>query len=34
LATVRSHFDNIYRKLGTGDRAGAVAVAFRRGVIK
>jgi DNA-binding CsgD family transcriptional regulator len=33
VATVRSHFDNIYRKLGTNDRASAVAAAFRQGLI-
>ncbi|WP_053227893.1 LuxR family transcriptional regulator [Solirubrobacter soli] len=33
VATVRSHFDHIYRKLGTKDRAGSVAVAFRQRLI-
>jgi DNA-binding CsgD family transcriptional regulator len=32
-ATVRTHFDNIYAKLGAHDRAAAVAVALRLGLI-
>jgi DNA-binding CsgD family transcriptional regulator len=32
-ATVRTHFQNIYAALGVRDRAGAVAQAFRRGLI-
>jgi DNA-binding CsgD family transcriptional regulator len=32
-ATVRTHFENIYEKLGVRDRAGAVAQALRRGLI-
>jgi len=32
-ATVKTHFQNIYAKLGTHDRASAVAEALRRGVI-
>jgi DNA-binding CsgD family transcriptional regulator len=32
-ATVRTHFQNIYAKLGVRDRAGAVAEGFRRGLI-
>lgn len=32
-ATVRSHFENIYAKLGVGDRAGSVAMAMRLGLI-
>jgi DNA-binding NarL/FixJ family response regulator len=32
-ATVKSHLLNIYAKLGVGDRAAAVAVAFRRGLL-
>jgi DNA-binding transcriptional LysR family regulator/DNA-binding CsgD family transcriptional regulator len=34
LSTVRTHFDNVYRKLGTGDRAGAVATAIRQGMLQ
>ncbi len=33
VATVRSHFGNIYDKLGVGDRASAVAKAMRLGLI-
>ena len=32
-ATVRTHFENMYAKLGVGDRAGAVARAMRLGLI-
>ena len=32
-ATVKSHVENILRKLGAADRAGAVAEGFRRGLI-
>jgi PAS domain S-box-containing protein len=32
-ATVRTHFEHIYEKLGVGDRAGAVAQALRTGLI-
>jgi DNA-binding CsgD family transcriptional regulator len=32
-ATVRTHFDNIYAKLGAHDRAAAVAIALRLGLI-
>lgn len=32
-ATVKTHFQNIYAKLGTHDRASAVAEALRRGMI-
>jgi DNA-binding CsgD family transcriptional regulator len=32
-ATVRTHFEHIYRKLGVTDRAAAVAVALRTGLI-
>jgi len=32
-ATVKSHVENILRKLGAPDRAGAVAVGFRRNLI-
>lgn len=32
--TVKSHTSAIYRKLGVGDRAGAVAAALREGVFK
>jgi DNA-binding CsgD family transcriptional regulator len=32
-ATVKSHFENIYEKLGVSNRAGAVAAALRCGVI-
>jgi DNA-binding CsgD family transcriptional regulator len=31
--TVKSHFDNIYAKLGVGDRTAAVALAIRHGLI-
>ena len=33
-ATVKTHFENIYDKLGVSDRAGAVAHAMRIGLIK
>jgi DNA-binding CsgD family transcriptional regulator len=33
-ATVKTHFNNIYEKLGVGDRAGAVAHALRTGLIR
>ena len=33
VATVRTHFGNIYEKLGVGDRASAVAKAMRLGLI-
>jgi two-component system nitrate/nitrite response regulator NarL len=33
LATVKSHLHTLYTKLGVSDRAAAVAVAFRRGVL-
>lgn len=32
--TVKSHLRSIYRKLGVGDRAGAVAAALREGIFK
>jgi DNA-binding CsgD family transcriptional regulator len=32
-ATVKSHFENVYEKLGVGDRAAAVAYALRIGII-
>ena len=32
-ATVKTHFEHIYEKLGVGDRAAAVAHAFRSGLI-
>jgi DNA-binding NarL/FixJ family response regulator len=32
--TVNGHLDNIYRKLGVSDRAHAVAVALRRGILE
>jgi DNA-binding NarL/FixJ family response regulator len=32
--TVKSHLRSIYRKLGVGDRAGAVATALREGIFK
>jgi PAS domain S-box-containing protein len=32
-STVKSHFENIYEKLGVSDRAGAVAQALRTGLI-
>ena len=33
-ATVKTHFENIYEKLGVGDRAAAVAYALRVGLIQ
>jgi len=33
-ATVKTHFEHIYRKLGVGDRTEAVAVALRLGLIE
>jgi DNA-binding CsgD family transcriptional regulator len=33
-ATVKTHFDNIYEKLGVSDRAAAVAQAIRLGLIR
>ena len=33
VSTVKSHMDNIYRKLHVSDRASAVATAMRLGVI-
>jgi ATP/maltotriose-dependent transcriptional regulator MalT len=33
-ATVKTHFENIYEKLGVRDRAAAVAVALRGGLIR
>jgi DNA-binding CsgD family transcriptional regulator len=33
LSTVRTHFEHIYEKLGVGDRAAAVALALRSGLI-
>jgi len=32
--TVKSHASAIYRKLGVGDRAGAVAAALREGIFR
>ncbi|GAA5148361.1 response regulator transcription factor [Pseudonocardia eucalypti] len=32
--TIKSHVRSIYRKLGVGDRAGAVAAALREGIFK
>jgi two-component system, NarL family, nitrate/nitrite response regulator NarL len=32
-ATVKTHFEHIYEKLGVGDRAAAVAHALRSGLI-
>jgi DNA-binding CsgD family transcriptional regulator len=34
VATVRTHFDHLYRKLGAPDRAAAVAKAMRLGLIR
>ena len=31
--TIRTHTRNIYRKLGVSDRAAAVAVAWREGLV-
>ena len=33
LATVKTHLQNIYEKLGVSDRAAAVALALRTGLI-
>ncbi|MEA2288463.1 MAG: Bacterial regulatory protein luxR family, partial [Solirubrobacteraceae bacterium] len=33
-ATVKTHFENIYEKLGVSDRAAAVAHAMRIGLIR
>lgn len=33
-ATVRTHFEHLYPKLGVSDRAAAVATALRRGLIE
>jgi two-component system nitrate/nitrite response regulator NarL len=33
-ATIKTHFQHIYEKLGVGDRAGAVAQALRIGLIR
>jgi DNA-binding CsgD family transcriptional regulator len=32
--TVRTHTRNLYRKLGVGDRASAVAIAWREGLVR
>lgn len=32
-STAKTHFENVYKKLGVSDRAAAVAVAFRAGLI-
>jgi len=32
--TVRTHTRNVYRKLGVGDRASAVAIAWREGLVR
>ena len=34
MLTIKSHLVRIGRKLGTGDRAGLVAVAMRAGIIR
>lgn len=34
LATLKTHFEHIYAKLGVGDRARAVAKALRLGLIR
>jgi DNA-binding NarL/FixJ family response regulator len=34
VSTVKTHLENIYAKLGVGDKAGAVAAALRHGVIE
>ena len=33
-ATVKTHLLHVYAKLGVGDRAAAVAVAYERGLLK
>jgi two-component system, NarL family, nitrate/nitrite response regulator NarL len=32
-ATIKTHFEHIFQKLGVGDRASAVAEALRQGLI-
>ncbi|WP_338100870.1 LuxR C-terminal-related transcriptional regulator [Ruania albidiflava] len=32
-ATVKTHLQHIFTKLGAADRASAVAVAYRRGIL-
>jgi two-component system, NarL family, nitrate/nitrite response regulator NarL len=34
VATVRSHLQNLYEKLGVSDRAAAVAAAMRAGLLE
>src|SRR3954451_18186188 len=34
LSTVKTHFENVYEKLGVSDRPSAVALALRRGLIR
>lgn len=34
METVKSHIRAVYRKLGVGDRAGAVAIALREGIFR
>jgi len=34
LSTVKTHLDDVYRKLGVADRAHAVAVALRLGILE
>jgi len=34
VTTVKTHFENIYMRLGVGDRSAAVAAALRRGLIQ
>jgi DNA-binding NarL/FixJ family response regulator len=34
VATVKAHFENVYARLGVGDRSAAVAAALRHGIIK
>ena len=33
-STVKTHLEHIYDKLGVGDRAGAVAMALRSGLLE
>jgi DNA-binding NarL/FixJ family response regulator len=33
VTTVKTHFDNIYMRLGVSDKAAAVAAALRHGLI-
>jgi two-component system nitrate/nitrite response regulator NarL len=34
VATIKTHLGHLYEKLGVGERAAAVAVAMRRGLLR